>query len=160
MCPWWMHRTHVLAQKCSRVFMSILLLQVDQHSCHLPVCSSSCPSLPLRVTWQICKNTLLISRQEWQLPPLTSASQIPSFPPPPPFLFLVFISCSAPEIQIFTHSLCPPLLSICTRSHIGLRESETGTEADQIFGIQVLWGGKCTNTILPVVHSSLNYLED
>lgn len=131
-----MHRTHVLTQTCSRVFMSIILPQVDQHSCHLPVCSSSCPSLPLRVTWQICKNTLLISLQEWQLPPLTSASQIPSFFFP--FLFLVFISCSAPEIQIFTQSLCPSLLSICTRSHIGIRESETGTEADQIFGNEVL----------------------
>lgn len=41
------------------------------------------PNLPPRITRQICKNTLLISRQKWQPPPMTSALHThPSCPPP------------------------------------------------------------------------------
>lgn len=61
-------------------------------------------SLPPRITQQICKNTLLISRQRWQPPPMTSAPCIPFFSP---FSFSFFISCSAPETQILSH--CSPL---------------------------------------------------
>lgn len=56
------------------------------------------PSQPPRKTGQICKNTLLISRQIWQCLPTTSAPDIR--------FFSFFISCSAPETQ--TLAICPP----------------------------------------------------
>lgn len=72
--------------------------------------SSSFPfisSLPSRIILQICKNTLLISRQKWQPPPMTSAPCIQFFFP---FSFSFFISCTAPETQILSH--CPPLSAL------------------------------------------------
>lgn len=136
-----------------------LLSWVDQHSSLLPVRSSSRPSLPPRITRQICKNTLLISRQKWQPPPMTSAPRIPFFPPR--FSFSFFISCSAPETQILAHcspSVLPtlfpptyvatPTCQLCTHPHTHTQThtntvyicTVTDIDRDSISNHVILWG--------------------
>lgn len=96
--------------------ISALFPSVNQHFCPA---SSPRPSLTPRITQQICKNTLLISRQKWQLPSMTSAPCIPSHPslPPSPSFHFHF---SFPVVHLrHKYSLAaPPLCSCRLSSHL------------------------------------------
>lgn len=69
--------------------------------------SSSFPfisHLPPRITLKICKNTLLISCQKWQPPPMTSAPCIQFFPL---FIFIFhFLHCTWDKYSFTAPPLC------------------------------------------------------
>ena len=73
--------------------------------------ASSRPSFPPRITRQICKNTLLISRQKWQLPSMTSAPCIPSHPIPPSPSFHFHFSFPVVHLRHKYSLTAPPLCS-------------------------------------------------
>lgn len=101
-----------------------------------------------RITQQICKNTLLISRQKWQSPPMTSAPRIAFFFS---FSFSFFISCSAPETQILTHCSRPsPPPHMWTRWHVS-RKIQSYTQT---------WTQYDTFTVLPICRKDATMHED
>lgn len=94
--------THIyIHQKTFFTAECILISQYHENCVHLLP-----PLTPLpRVTRQIYKNTLLISRQKSQPPPMTSAAWIP-----------FFISCGAPETQ-------KTLTALPLRGHLNISHS-------------------------------------
>lgn len=100
--------THIYIHQKTCFFTAecILISQYHENCVHLPP-----PLTPLpRVTRQIYKNTLLISRQKSQPPPMTSAAWIPFFTP---FHF----HFSFPAVHLRHKKLSPLSLFVATLTY-------------------------------------------
>lgn len=92
------------------VCISVFFPSVDLHSSCFPSAADLVQASQPRITRQICKNTILISRQKWQSPPLTSAPRIQ-------FFFLFHFHFSFPVVHLRHKYSLTVLPTLSLRGH-------------------------------------------